>query len=143
MLSFFKKEIFRIDLGNLQLSTSTILGEFSKKMEKAPSSTHTVTESTSEEDVDNLIRITKKVKTSGQEIRCDHDKIEEEDGHFEESRKPSYGDKVIGLDSDMDIEGWDLDPDGDAFDDDEWVDDGGPWFSVDMTKEEKKEARKP
>lgn len=68
--------------------------------------------------------------------------MKEEDGHFEERRKSSYRDKVMGLDSDMDMEGSDLDLDDDASDDDEWVDDDeGPWFSMGMTEEEKKEAK--
>lgn len=100
--------------------------------------------STSDEEVDNLIRNTKKVKTNGQGRRCDRYKIEEESGHFEESRKSSYRDKVMGLDSEMHVEGLNLDLNDDAYDVGEWVDDEeGPWFSMGTTKEEKKEARKP
>lgn len=96
----------------------------------------------SEEEANNLSRSTKKVKTDGMERNPNRATGGDDDGHFEERRKSSYKDKVMGMDSDIFMEGGDLDLEGDISEDDEFDEEQGPWFSMSMKREEASEARK-
>lgn len=110
-----------------------------------PSQTNSNAAPTTKEEADNLSRSTKKVKTGGPGGDKDRAFGVEEDVKFEERRKSSYRDKVMGLETDVSMEGNDSDAFGDASDNDVIEDDyqDGPWISLGMTKEEKKQARKP
>lgn len=89
----------------------------------APSQTNSNAVPTSEEEADNLSRNTKKVKTNGSDGAQDRASGVEEDGKFEERRKSSYRDKVMGLNTDVSKEGDDSNAFGDVSDDDVIKDD--------------------
>lgn len=97
----------------------------------------------SQEETDNLTRSTEKVKTNGTDTGVGGGRGGEEPGYFDERRKSSYKEKVLGLDADINMEDEDLDLDDDVSDDDyeSEEEEDGPWFSMGMIREEKIEAR--
>lgn len=98
----------------------------------------------SDEEADNLLRSTKKVRTDGMEGNSKRGAGGNEEGNFEERCKSSYKEKVLDMNFDVVMEGDEVDLEGEVSDDDKSeYDEEDPWFSIGMTKEEKLEARRP
>lgn len=72
----------------------------------------------SKEETNNLTKSTKKVKTGGLELSVRGRSGGVESGYFEERRKSSYNNKVMGIDPDSNKEEDNLDLEGNISEDD-------------------------
>lgn len=96
------------------------------------------------EEQDNLSRSNKKVKRGSDGPEHGRNQDKGEIGDWDERRKYSFRDSVIGVHGQARMGEGCGKEDEEASDDDAMDDeDDSPWFLVGMTKREKKEARKP
>lgn len=96
------------------------------------------------EEQDNLLRSNKKVMTCTNTAGHGGDGLNRKEVSVDTRRKTSFRGTLMGTNKDVDMSENLDEKDGDISDDDVVDDDdGGPCFSMGMTKVEKKEARRP
>lgn len=97
-----------------------------------------------DEEVNNLARSTKKVKTQGSDITKEREETRREVESADMKRKKTFKNLLLQFREDERMEEGNLEGEDEVSDDDEaGQEENGPWVQLGTTKEEKKAARQP